>query len=232
MLHGRGAIQSSHRHGDVLIHWARLYDIGIRLWGRRGRRWRTDLAGRLDLGPGNRVLDVACGTGRLAFELAGHVSPDGTVDGVDAATEMVNRARGTNDRLRLPIRFQTALAQRLPFPDDTFDAVTCTLALHHIAHNDRDEAINEIWRVLRPGGRLLIADFQTPTSLPTRYLARLLFGHAMAERPLDQATDLLRDAGFVGVTRDNTTTSWIGLVIGAKPWRSPKACIRTGIRLA
>jgi ubiquinone/menaquinone biosynthesis C-methylase UbiE len=217
MPHRHGATRPGHHHGDLLIRRARLYDIGIRLWGRRGRRWRTDLAHRLDLRPGDRALDVACGTGRLAFELAGYVAPNGSVDGVDAATEMVDRAAAINNRLRLPVNFQIALAQQLPFPEDTFNAVTCTLALHHIAHSDRRQAIEEIRRVLRPGGRILIADFQTPTRGPARYVARLLFGRAVAERPLDQASDLLQAAGFVDWTRDNTTTSWIGLVIGTKP---------------
>jgi ubiquinone/menaquinone biosynthesis C-methylase UbiE len=214
MPHRHGVAQTHHHHGDLLIHWARLYDLGIRLSGRRGRRWRTDLARRLDLRPGDRALDVACGTGRLAFELAGYVAPDGSVDGVDAASEMVDRATATNKRLRLPVKFQTALAQQLPFPNDTFNAVTCTLALHHIAHDGRRKAIEEIRRVLQPGGRLLIADFQTPTSGPARYLARLF--HAMTERPLDQAIGLLQAAGFAGLTRDNTTAVWIGLVIGTK----------------
>ena len=217
MPHGHGAAQPSHHHGDVLIRWARLYDIGIRLWGHRGRRWRADLALRLELRPGDRALDVACGTGQLAFELASSVAPGGAVDGIDAATEMVNRATAGNRRRRLPVKFQTALAQRLPFPDDTFNAATCTLALHHIAHDDRREAVEEIRRVLQPGGRLLIADFQTPASGSARYLTRRMFGHAMAERPLDQAGDLLEAAGFVRLARDTTTTNWIGLVIGTKP---------------
>jgi len=217
MPHRHDGAQRGHHHGDLLIHQARLYDIGIRLWGRRGRRWRTDLVRRLDLRPGDRALDVACGTGRLAFELASHVAPDGKVDAVDAATEMIDRASATNNRVRLPVRFQVALAQRLPFRDDTFNAATCTLALHHIAHDDRRTVVEEIRRVLQPGGRLLIADFQTPTRRPARYIARLLFGHAMAERPLDQATDLLQATGFIDLTRDSTTTRWIGLAIGTKP---------------
>ena len=217
MPHRHGVAHSEHHHDDLLIHQARLYDLGIQLCGRRGRRWRTDLARRLDLRPGDRALDVACGTGRLAFELAGHVAPDGSVDGVDAASEMINRAAATNNRLRLPVTFQTALAQRLPFPNDTFNAVTCTLALHHIANDGRREAIEEIRRVLRPGGRLLIADVQAPASGLARYLARWFVGHAMTERPLDQAVDLLQAAGFGGLTRDSTTASWIGLVMGTKP---------------
>src|SRR5215210_7929755 len=92
------------RHqGDALIRWAGAYDVGMRLWGRGGRRWRTGLAERLDLRPGDRVLDVASGTGRLAFELARWVSPGGSVDGIDAAEEMVAFANKTSQRLRLPV---------------------------------------------------------------------------------------------------------------------------------
>ena len=98
--------------------------------------------------------------------------------------------------MRLPVTFQTELAQQLPFPDDTFAAATCRLALHHIAQQDRRQAIEEIRRVLRPGGRLLIADFQPATRLPARFVTRLLFGHATAERPLEQASSLMEAAGF------------------------------------
>ena len=91
------------------------------------------------------------------------------------------------------------------------------LALHHIATADRQQAVDEIQRVLRPSGRLLIADAQPPKAGVPSLLPRLLLSHAMAERPLDQAEKLLRAAGFVDVTRSDTTVSWIGAVTGAAP---------------
>jgi ubiquinone/menaquinone biosynthesis C-methylase UbiE len=217
MPHGHsGAESDRHHHGDLLIRWPRLYEIGMLLWSHRGRRWRTDLTNRLDLRAGDRVLDVGCGTGRLAFELAGRVTPGGSVDGVDAATEMVNYAVNANNRLQLPVSFQTALAQRLPFPDETFAAATCTLVLHHIDPDGRQEAVNEIHRVLKPGGRLLIADFQAPRGGPARYFTRLVPRRALMERPVEQAIELLKAAGFANLIRQDTTTSWIGLVMGTK----------------
>jgi len=211
-------VQGGHHHdGDAVIRWAGAYNATMRLWGRAGHRWRSGIADRLGLRPGDRVLDVASGTGQLAFELARRVAPGGAVDGVDAAEEMVALATKTNQRLRLPVDFQTGLAQQLPFPNDTFAAATCTLALHHIAVQDRLTAIEEIRRVLRPGGRLLVADFQPAARRPARLVTQLLFGHALAEKPLEQATSLLEAAGFADPVRDNTTVSWIGLVTGTVP---------------
>ena len=213
-----GVRQASHHHGgDALIHWARLYDLQQRLWGRRGRRWRTDLARRLDLRPGDRVLDVACGTGQLAVEMASRVVPGGSVEGIDAASEMVERATTVHAKRHLPLTFQVAKAQSLPFTDATFTAVTCTMALHHVAQNERELAFEEFRRVLRPAGRLLVADFEAPTRGVAKYLARILFGHFMAQRPLDQAVGLFEGTGFTGMSRDHTTMSWIGVVVGQKP---------------
>lgn len=206
-----------HHDGDAPIHWARLYDLQQRLWGPRGRRLRTAVADRLGLRPADRVLDVASGTGLLAVELARRVGPDGSVDGIDVAPEMVEQATRKAEATGLPMAFRTGRAQQLPYDDNTFAALTCTLALHHIAHDERGQAAAEFYRVLRPGGRVLIADFQEPPGRVARFLTGKVFGHALAERPLDQATGLVAGAGFDSVTREDTPASWIGVVTAVKP---------------
>jgi ubiquinone/menaquinone biosynthesis C-methylase UbiE len=201
---------------DELIPWAARYDLLQRLWWRRGRRWRNHLLDELDLRPGQRVLDVGSGPGRLAFALADRVTPGGSVDGVDGAAEMVRHAERRNRRRKRPVTFTTARAQELPFADATFDAVTCTLVLHHVARDDRPTAAAEMFRVLRPGGRVLVAEFDGSGGGLTP-LARLHNRHAEHAGSLKEAVALLESAGFTVGTPGRTTISGMGRVLATRP---------------
>lgn len=103
----------------------------------------------LDQMPAGRALDAACGTGRHAAYLAlsGH-----EVVGVDSSDEMLSVAR---ERVA-GSRFHRASIERLPFPDEQFDLVVCSLALTHLPR--LDQAIAELARVVRPGGRMVLSD--------------------------------------------------------------------------
>ncbi len=106
--------------------------------------------------PGDRVLDVGCGGGYLARLLAAAVGPGGQVTGVDPSAAAVRYARR---RTPANCSFQTGTGQDLNLPDRSFDVVTSTLATHHIPEAERATAFGEMFRVLRPGGVLLAADF-------------------------------------------------------------------------
>lgn len=104
--------------------------------------------------PGDRALDVACGPGFLATALASRCA---SVVGLDATDAFLERARAEAARRGLAnLSFRAGDAERLPFPDASFDVVTCRAAFHHFARPER--VLAEMSRVLAPSGRLLVAD--------------------------------------------------------------------------
>lgn len=114
--------------------------------------WATDLVGAVSLRAGQRVLDLACGTGIVARHVARHVRPGGEVTGVDVSPAMLSVAREAAAGLDPPIRWKEAIAHDLPFPNGGFDVVLCQQALQFFP--DRPKALNEMRRVVAPGGRL------------------------------------------------------------------------------
>jgi ubiquinone/menaquinone biosynthesis C-methylase UbiE len=84
------------------------------------------------------------------------------VRGIDPGTQQIARARAKADRLRSPVEFQLGVIEHLSFPDQTFDAVLSTIMMHHLPDDLKRRGLAEIARVLKPGGRLVIADFLSP----------------------------------------------------------------------
>jgi ubiquinone/menaquinone biosynthesis C-methylase UbiE len=143
-----------------LIHWAANYDrlLSVLTLGMEGRV-RRRIIDAAEISPGQRVLDVGCGTGTLAIEAAKAVGPEGRVDGIDPSPEMIARATSKAKTSGRPIRFQEAGIESLPFPDDSFDSVLSSLMFHHLDGPLKISGLSEIHRVLGPGGRLTIIDF-------------------------------------------------------------------------
>ena len=169
---------------NTLVSW-------MAFGGRRGRVYRriVELSGT---GPGDHVLDVGCSSGYLVGLLAAAAGPSGAVTGLDPSEAAIAHARR---RAPADASFAVGVAQDLSaFPDGAFDVVTSTLALHHVPARKRQDAFREMYRVTRPGGRLLVADFD-----PSRRVLRLHGGaarmrHAAASvGPLD---DLASAAGY------------------------------------
>ncbi len=165
------------------------------------------LAERAAIPPGARVLDVATGTGTVAFEAAAMTGPEGRVVGVDRAQRMVARARQKLAAAGLPhVEFREGDAQQLEFPDGSFDLVLCASSLFFMP--DMPGAVREWRRVLVPGGRAGFSSFGVNFLQPLRALWRsCLERHGLTLPPLpshrleDPAThrDLLGEAGFTGI---------------------------------
>ncbi|HEY1568948.1 MAG TPA: bifunctional demethylmenaquinone methyltransferase/2-methoxy-6-polyprenyl-1,4-benzoquinol methylase UbiE [Solirubrobacteraceae bacterium] len=142
------------------------------------RRRAADLAG---LGPGQRGLDVATGTGDLALELARRVAPGGTVVGADFSERMLELARdkavAERSAGRLPaetqVRFETANALALPYADGEFDAATVGFGARNFS--DLPRGLSEMARVVRPGGRVVVLEITTPTGPPLSTFLDLWF---------------------------------------------------------
>jgi ubiquinone/menaquinone biosynthesis C-methylase UbiE len=110
----------------------------------------------LGLRSGARVLDVGCGTGDDARALASLVAPDGCVVGVDTSVTMVEEARRRSKGLGLPLEFRTGDAHRLDFGDGAFDGARADRVFQHL--DDPKQALAELIRVTKPGGRIVVAD--------------------------------------------------------------------------
>jgi len=142
------------------------------------QQWATRVADAARIKPGQRVLDVACGTGTLTREIAERVNMKGSVVGVDINDGMLEVAR----RKAPEIEWRQGSAESLPFEDDSFDAVVCQFAL--MFFTERRAAIREMLRVLRPGGRLAVAVWDrmenTPGYAAVTELLQRLFGDEAA----------------------------------------------------
>jgi ubiquinone/menaquinone biosynthesis C-methylase UbiE len=142
------------------------------------QQWAPRVATAARVGPGQRVLDVACGTGILARTCAARVQPGGTVVGLDANEGMLAVAR----RLAPQLEWRQGAAEALPFAVGHFDAVVSQFGLMFFA--DRPRGIAEMIRVLRPGGRLAVAVWDAAEHSPG-YAAMIdllqrLFGERVA----------------------------------------------------
>lgn len=147
----------------------RLLSFGI------DRRWRTKAVSLLKYQEGSRILDVATGTGDVALEIALRTPRSVKITGADFCKEMVDlgvvkvAASPYADR----IDFKVAPCEDLPFADNTFDSITIAFGIRNVV--DRRLGLAEMWRVLRPGGRMIILEFSTPRSQLFRQLYYFYF---------------------------------------------------------
>ena len=136
-------------------------------------KWRRRAVDLALVGPGDRVLDVATGTGDLALELATRVHPRGAVIASDFSEEMLTRARAKGANSSVPITFEWANAMDLPYANGEFAAVTVGFGARNFS--DLDRGLSEMARVVRPGGVVVVLEITTPTRAPLSTFYRLWF---------------------------------------------------------
>jgi ubiquinone/menaquinone biosynthesis C-methylase UbiE len=176
----------------------------------------ADLLKTVDLQPGERVLDVACGTGLITRLAAEKVGPTGSVTGVDVAPDMIDVAKTIPSPVGSQIDWQVRDATALPLPDESFDAVLCQMGLMFI--EDQLAALGEMRRVLASGGRLVV---NTPGSIHRAFelMEQAIEAHISSElggfvravfslHDPDVVASLLRDAGLDEVSSSVSTATF------------------------
>ena len=232
--------EKQHKVAEVFHSVASRYDLmndllsgGVhRLW----KRFTIEVSG---VRAGHKVLDIAGGTGDLAYKFSRLVGADGQVVLADINASMlsVGRDRLIDRGAVGNVQFAQANAECLPFPDNTFDCITIAFGLRNVT--DKDKALRSMLRVLKPGGRLLVLEFSKPGNplLAKAYdtysframplIGKLVTNDADSYRYLaesirmhpDQETlkSMMQEAGFAGCDFYNMTGGVVALHRGVKP---------------
>lgn len=211
-----------HSHGHVetegrTISWAWFYDIFTTVFfAGMVQKMMKSTVKLANIQSDEKVLDVGCGTGTLAV-LAKQTTKDAEINGIDASPEMIARAQQKAKQKQLDVNFQLGLVEDLQFPDDSIDVVMNSLMFHHLPSVDlKKKALQEMLRVLKPGGRVLVVDFEPPKpGLYKSFLTMIIGDMTSIDNTI--VPPLLREVGFTQVKMGATDSPIASYIAGVKP---------------
>jgi ubiquinone/menaquinone biosynthesis C-methylase UbiE len=170
-----------------------LYDPLTKLLG--ADRARRELLDQAALRPGDRLLDIGCGTGSLLL-MVRRLFPEVAVVGLDPDPKALARARRKAEREAASIELDQGFADSLPYPDASFDRVLSSMMFHHLEGAQKEKTLSEARRVLKPGGSLHLLDFAGPED-SDGFLARLFHSsHRLQDNTEGRILGLMSRAGF------------------------------------
>jgi len=171
-----------------------LYDPIVKLFG--GDRVRRQLIDQAALSPGQRVLEVGCGTGTLLVMLK-QKHPQVEVVGLDPDPKALERARSKAARSGVSVQFDQGYGDQLPYADATFDRVFSSFMFHHLPSEEKAGMLHAVRRVLKSGGELHMVDFEGPEDHAHGILAHLFHTNKrLTDNSEQRVLNLMRQCGF------------------------------------
>jgi ubiquinone/menaquinone biosynthesis C-methylase UbiE len=187
-----------------------LYDPLVKLLG--GDVARRALIEQVSIEQGQRVLDIGCGTGTLVV-LIKQLHPDAEVIGLDPDRNALARAERKAKRASVSVRFDQGFADALPYADASVDRVLSSFMFHHLQSREKNNALSEVRRVLRPGGVFTLLDFDEPGSGENGFLARLIHSsHHLKDNSENRVVALIGQAGLADPKKIKDETMLFGCV--------------------
>lgn len=201
----------------LVIRWARLYDIVVQIISLgREKLLRDQTVALANLQPGERVLDVGCGTGTLAIAVA-RFEPTAQVLGIDPAPTMIQRAIDKATSVGVDVDFNVGIVEEIDLEDASIDVVLSSLMLHHLPAPVLESGLREIVRVLKPGGRFVAVDFFGRAPLLHRLASRLRHNHTHPKEPETKLVTQLRGIGFADIQSGQMKPSYLSSLVAHKP---------------
>jgi ubiquinone/menaquinone biosynthesis C-methylase UbiE len=166
--------------------------------------------------PGESVLEVGCGTGEIALRARAHVGASGNVMGIDPSPEMINVARRKASEAGLNIDYRTGVVEAMPYPAGSFDIVFGSLMMHHLPEDLKRTGLQEIYRVLKPQGRLVIVDLARPKGVLGKILLAASM-HGGLRRGVQDLAPLVEGSGFTNIETGALNVPMLGYLRACKP---------------
>lgn len=181
----------------------------------RDTTFKKALLFQADIKPGQRVLDLGCGTGTLAI-LAKQLQPDAEIVGIDGDAQVLRLAEDKAGRRSVDVQFDQGLVTALPYPREDFSRILSSFLFHHLSSNAKSQALQESFRVLERGGELHLADWGVPHDFVMRAAflgVRLLDGFATTmDNVGGRLPEMCVQAGFKPVVETSSYRTIFGSI--------------------
>ena len=161
---------------------------------------------------GDSVLEIGCATGSLSLAAKKQAGQEGRVFGIDIIPGMIEVSKEKAAQAKMDVSFQVANIQDIPFPNEHFDEVMCSFMIFHMSEKVRNNGIKEIFRVLKPNGKLLVLDLALPPNKVSRSILKLFLGF-MLKHNLEELKPIMESSGFSQIEISQAKYRVMGLPI-------------------